>query len=191
MPYNKANFQTDKHIMTVSYSALEQLLAMDFSQMRGLKVKESHIATDEAFTAFITGLHDFFRQFNADTPITREQRDKYKEIMQRLTDSINDAESNYFTQKHQDEGLSKEQSDAITPFYALQSYADIPKRMQYWAAPHGETVRTPQIYVFVVRKMAEWSNERCAGKGMSSLFSEQEDSSEHLAPSALPKRLPF
>lgn len=191
MPYNKANFQTDKHIMTVSYRALERLLDMDFSQMRGLEVKGSHIATDQAFTAFITGLRDFFIQFNAGTSITREQRNEYKKIMQGLTDKINAAESSYFTQKHQNEGLSKEECDAIVPFYALKSYADIPKRMQYWAAPYGETVRTPQIYVFVVRKMAEWSNERCADKGMSSLFSERKDGPEHLAPSAPPQRLSF
>ena len=140
-----------------NFEPLKVALAMDFTQMRAKKQREINCATDEAIKLFVSCFRDFFAQF-ASRPSEAELQE-YKQIMDRITNKINDAELAYFTKKYTDESkYSTDEVSHMTSFHALKGYQGIPTRMQYWAAgeQYGGTIRNAEMHANVVHQMDKW-----------------------------------
>ncbi len=134
---------------------LQNILDMDFNQMRALQGREGMRATDDAIHLFVDNLTAFFSQFNE--PPTIEQLKTYKIYMEKITNKINISEYAYYLDKYS--ALYPVDAEGMASGCMLKSFKDIPKRMQYWAAAEefGGAIRNAQNHASVVKKLNTWA----------------------------------
>lgn len=144
--------------MPTNFQPLQNILDMDFSQMRVLE-SEGHIyrATDEAISDFVKNLNTFFSQFQ--TPPAEEDIKTYADYMQKITIKINQKEYAYFLEKYTHEGVEPEIAKLMAEANKLKSFKYISARMQFWAASKefGDTVRNPVAHVSAVKSLDKWA----------------------------------
>jgi hypothetical protein len=139
-----------------SFQALEELLAYDFTQMRGL----GNRATDEALVFFHKHFRAFFDQFGRKVPSIPELN-LYLEFLNKMTDRINDAEEAYHFRKFLTDNDQNSAEDArlMASFTRLESFVKIPVRMQFWAAGanFADTIRYAKEHKKTIAHLNAWS----------------------------------
>lgn len=138
-----------------NFQNLQNILEMDFSQMRALKTAGGARATDAAILSFVTNLVEFYTQF--DNMPTHAQLATYRNFMEQITDRINDSEHAYYLVKYTEECPADAEIMAQTS--KLKSFSGIPVRMQYWAASEefGGTIRNAAMHRIAVSELDKWS----------------------------------
>ncbi|ODN43131.1 hypothetical protein [Piscirickettsia litoralis] len=136
-----------------NFTNLENLKAINYSEMR----INDGAASDKAIRQFVGNLNDFFNQFNRLVP-TEKDVVKYEKIMQEVTKKINSSEYAYFLQQYQNEGYG-ESAGCLAQTSQLKGFAEIPARMQYWAASGswGGSIRNPFEHRKAVESLQKWS----------------------------------
>ena len=139
----------------INFNALNEILEMDFSQMRA---KDNTRATDEAIIKFLTLATTFYSQCSQ-AP-SKEELAEYSHIMDLITAKISTAEIVFYTKKYRNEGQTKEMTEQMAVSQALRNFSQIPTRMQYWSAGErwGENIRNPELHSKVVKQMRIWLN---------------------------------
>jgi hypothetical protein len=175
----------------INYNELNQLIAMDFSQMRVLKTDSGYAASNEAITAFVTGLSNFFAQFR--TIPNREVLEEYQRLMTLLTEAINESEVNYYRNKYEQEGKPPEEVELLAQNCCLESFKKIPGLMQFWAADKdwGGAIRNAEQHAAVVKKMNEWARKIAPPHVQSSLFNQEASPTPDEPPSSSKRKLSF
>jgi hypothetical protein len=136
------------------FQNLQNILAMDFTQMRALTAPGGKRASDEAITTFVSNFIEFYAQFTQRP--NQEDLLTYQQYMQDITAKINESEYTYYLEKYTAE--FPEEAEGLACATRLSSFRDIPKRMQYWAASEefGGTIRNSTQHREVVRKFGDW-----------------------------------
>ncbi|MFA6301601.1 MAG: hypothetical protein WC627_00515 [Legionella sp.] len=142
----------------ISYTALTDIAAMDFQQMRVLEAPGGTRASDEAITFFVVKLNEFFKQFQ-DHP-TSQELTLFQQYMNQIVESINKSELQYYKSKYTAEGIEEAQAQSMAEMNQVGHFKDIPKRMQYWAASSelGGAIRNPKEHNAAQKKISEWYN---------------------------------
>ena len=135
---------------------LENILEMDFKQMRCLQCAGGARATDDAIHLLVNNLVQFFSQFKKDP--THEQLKIYLDYMKKITTKINESEYDYYLKKYSKE--SPEHMKTMALGCLLKSFKDLPKRMQYWAASEefGDTIRNSKNHIIAVKNLDKWAS---------------------------------
>lgn len=136
------------------FQPLEKILNSDFTQMRALQASGGMRATDEAIHEFINNLNEFYKQFGG-LP-TQSDLNTYINYMEQITAKINASEYAYYLDKYQKE--YPETAEGMASSCMLQSFKDIPKRMQYWAASEEfcGTIRNAEKHGAAVKNFNKW-----------------------------------
>lgn len=137
------------------YQNLQNILIMDFTQMRALTAPGGKRASDEAIYVFVSNLAEFYSQFTQRRP-NQQELQIYQQYMQDITAKINESEYAYYLDKYSTE--CPEEAEGLASATRLSSFKDIPKRMQYWAASEefGGAIRNSTQHREVVRKFGDW-----------------------------------
>ncbi|KTC78804.1 hypothetical protein [Legionella cherrii] len=137
------------------FQNLQNILDMDFKQMRAIQGHEGMRATDEAIHLFIDNLISFFSQFNE--PPTGEQLKTYQVYMEKITNKINASEYAYYLNKYSTQ--YPKNAENMASGCMLKSFKDLPNRMQYWAASEkfGEAIRNAKNHSVAVKKLNKWA----------------------------------
>lgn len=137
------------------FQNLQNILDMDFKQMRAIPGHEGLRATDEAIHLFVDNLIAFFSQFNE--PPAKEQLKTYQVYMEKITNKINESEYTYYFNKYT--ALYPEDAEKMASTCMIKSFKELPKRMQYWAASEefGESIRNSKNHSIVVKKLNTWA----------------------------------
>lgn len=147
-------------MMAIDYSPLERIAEMNFSQMRKFDLNESQTmaATNESILFFVNNLNSFFNQFSKNRP-DKEHLAAYRQLMTSITDKINESEYQYFLSKYLSQNHNQSTAQQMAQANCLQSYKDIPNRMQYWAASPGwgSSIRNPKEHRMAVKNMDDWA----------------------------------
>lgn len=101
-------------------------------------------------------LVSFFDQFN-ETPTT-DQFKTYLHYMKQITAKINKSEEAYYLDKYTKE--YPEDAEKMALLCLLNSFKDLPTRMQYWASSdeHGGTIRNPESHKMAVKSLNKWAS---------------------------------
>jgi hypothetical protein len=138
------------------FSPLHDVLRMDFNCMRQLDCEygEGKRATDDAILYFVSKLNDFFKQFSVITPSPADIK-SYCMIMNEITKKINTAEQAFYSKKY----ANDPQIETMVELSKLDSFKNIPTRMQYWAADskYSAAIRNPDQHKFAVKHLAIWA----------------------------------
>jgi hypothetical protein len=157
MLYNKNPFNpySNASLFMPNFQKLQNILEMDFTQLRALEGSGGKRATDAAIHLFVNNLVEFYSQFI--TSPTAEQLKTYKLYMEEITNKINAIEYAYYLDKYTAE--CPEEAVRMASACLLQTFKDIPKRMQYWAASDefGGTVRNAKNHVTAVKNLDKWA----------------------------------
>jgi len=129
---------------------------MDMSQLRKLDASGGKRATDASINLLVNSFVLFFSQFKNEP--TKQQLKEYQVYINRITIKINESEYSYYLGKYKDEVENNAKSMASQSI--LQSFKDIPIRMQYWAASGdwGSPVRNAENHTSAVKSLDKWSS---------------------------------
>jgi len=143
----------------IQVNYLDAILAMDFTQLRSNHGK----ATDEILLTFISNINGFFEQINAANKPTEADIYQVNLILEQILAKINQVEYDYFLRKYTNDELdfTPEALQKMARATQVKRPADIPTRMQYWAATEefGGCIRNPAAHRKAVKFIQEWFND--------------------------------
>ncbi len=159
------------------FQNLQNILDMNFNEMRGLQCAGGRRATDAAIHLFVDNLVAFYSQFIQ--PPIKEQLQRYVTYMENITHKINTSEYAYYLDKYSVE-YGPEKAKEMAALCLLKSFRDIPKRMQYWAASEdfGGKIRNAENHITAIKNFDKWAVFVCASP-RDSLFKIKNESSEN------------
>lgn len=138
-----------------SFEPLEQILTMDFSQLR----KNKGCATDEAMDFFVLCLNNFFTQLKSNAP-SDEENSVFQEKMRMIIEKINEIEVHYFREKFKIDFCDEtpETIEFMAQATRLQNYEKLPTIMQYWArrGSWGDSIHKPEAHIAAIKGIAAW-----------------------------------
>ncbi|KGP62408.1 hypothetical protein EP47_08310 [Legionella norrlandica] len=151
-----------------NFTYLDNILEMDFSQMRRKPVLEGMTATDEAISYFIDNFNSFFAQFKK-RPSEKDLA-TYRVYLEKILLQINKSEYEYFLSCYstQYSDLSEKEIQNMAHSNCLRSIKDIPTRIQYWARAKtwGDSIRNPQEHKKAIDSLNQWSKWIYANTGV-------------------------
>ncbi|MHB1222049.1 MAG: hypothetical protein ACYC0J_08635 [Gammaproteobacteria bacterium] len=159
--------------MIINYEALENILAMDFSELRAVKIGvdanatpeelavADSCATDEAIFSFVNNLAIFFKQFPTSFQLfslSKTDSNEYKSYLEKIIKKVNESEYTYYLVKYSQD-INAEMMARTTACIKPTDSNALARRMQYWAAGErfGDTMRNPELHQYVVKQMKKWS----------------------------------
>ncbi|MDI9818243.1 MULTISPECIES: hypothetical protein [unclassified Legionella] len=175
-----------------NFEYLEDILKMDFSQMRAWSTSSGEMrATDDAIFFFVTNLNMFFNQF--DSKPSEEEKNKYRSCLEQLVKKINESEYEYFKKKYSNDPDYKDVSEKEIEELAkdsgyISSIYNIPARMQFWARAEerGDSIRNAEAHRKVVSNLNKWSRSL---QSKRSFFADYSQTEIEESPTQAPKRL--
>lgn len=137
-----------------NFQNLQNILDMDFTEMRAIPGAGGMRATDAAIRLFVNNLVSFYLQFEADP--TKEQLRTYVMYMEAIKRKINISEYAYYLDKYTPD--YPEEAKNMAKICMIRSFQEIPKRMQYWAASEefGGTIRNVKNHVLTLKHFYRW-----------------------------------
>ena len=153
--------------MPIQYESLEKILAMDFSQLRALKISNNDApeelaeadsrATDEALLIFVQNFADFFTQFSSLSKPETQYLDTYESYLHKIIEKVNESEYQYYLTKYKQHG---EKAEFMAKFASyVKDGRGLATRMQYWAAVEifGDSIRNSDTHRYVATQLQKWS----------------------------------
>ncbi len=152
----KYNASSQKNDNAPDFTPLENLLVMDFAQLRAVECEGGRCASDEAINLFVSNLLVFFSQFQ-EKP-SKEIIANYKILMDQIVSKINEAEYAYALAKYM--LTDPQQAELMAECMRLKSFQGLPIRMQYWAASPiwGDPIRNEQCQIQAVKHLDKWAD---------------------------------
>lgn len=153
--------------MPIKYQSLEKILAMDFSQLRALKISNKHApeelaeadsrATDEALLLFVQNFADFFTQFSSLSKLETQDLDNYESYLHKIIEKVNESEYQYYLIKYKQHGENAEFMAKSASY--VKDGQGLATRMQYWAAGEtfGDAIRNVERHQYVAKQLEKWS----------------------------------